>query len=122
MIGIKVHSSLPLRKGTRDCVVSTQSVCAAGTSEPVLILKVLMCTLLNINSQTPSDLRQGQSTCTIHCDFADSYLLYPCHGDSGGRAGCVTKPYKNYTVQILESELVLGSVHDQFSKAVSQCT
>ena len=63
MIGIKVHSSLPLRKGTRDCVVSTQSVCAAGTSEPVLILKVLMCTLLNINSQTPSDLRQGQSTC-----------------------------------------------------------
>ena len=44
MIGIKVHSSLPLRKGTRDCVVSTQSVCAAGTSEPVLILKVLMCT------------------------------------------------------------------------------
>ena len=59
MIGIKVHSSLPLRKGTRDCVVSTQSVCAAGTSEPVLILKVLMCTLLNINSQTPSDLRQG---------------------------------------------------------------
>ena len=75
MIGIKVHSSLPLRKGTRDCVVSTQSVCAAGTSEPVLILKVLMCTLLNINSQTPSDLRQGQSTCTIHCDFADSYLL-----------------------------------------------
>ena len=30
-----------------------------------------------------------------------------CCGDSGGRAGCVTKPYKNYTVQILESELVL---------------
>ena len=30
-----------------------------------------------------------------------------CCGDSGGRAGCVTKPYKNYTVQILESELGL---------------
>ena len=24
-----------------------------------------------------------------------------CPSDSGGRAGCVTKPYKNYTVQIL---------------------
>ena len=33
-----------------------------------------------------------------------------CCGDSGGRAGCVTKPYKNYEVQILECELVLGSV------------
>ena len=33
-----------------------------------------------------------------------------CCGDSGGRAGFVTKPYKNYEVPILESELVLGSV------------
>ena len=42
---------------------------------------------------------------------------YPiCCGDSGGRAGCVTKPYKNYTVQILESELVLTYL----CKAVSQ--
>ena len=39
MIGIKVHSSLPLRKGTRDCVVSTQSESAEGTSVRVLILK-----------------------------------------------------------------------------------
>ena len=73
-----------------------------------------MCTLLNINSQTPSDLRQGQSTCNdplrlrrLLSAKPTFSLLYPCHGDSGGRAGCVTKPYKNYTVQILESELGL---------------
>ena len=39
-----------------------------------------------------------------------------CCGDSGGRARCVTKPYKNYVVQILESELVLTYL----CKAVSQ--
>ena len=33
-----------------------------------------------------------------------------CCGDSGGRAGFLTKPYKIEEVQILESELVLGSV------------
>ena len=32
-----------------------------------------------------------------------------CPSDSGGRACHVTKPYKNYVVQILESELVLTS-------------
>ena len=57
--------------------------------------------------------------------LSDEYYTYPwflpapnpiCPGDSGGRAGFVTKPYKNYTVQILESELVLTYL----CKAVSQ--
>ena len=40
-----------------------------------------------------------------------------CPSDSGGRARHVTKLYKNYVVQILESELVLTYL----CKAVSQC-
>ena len=39
-----------------------------------------------------------------------------CCGDSGGRAGFLTKPYKCEKVQILESELVLT----HFCKAASQ--
>ena len=40
----------------------------------------------------------------LHCMSAPNPI---CPSDFGGRAGCVTKPYKNYTVQILESELGL---------------
>ena len=53
----------------------------------------------------------------VRSKFAASSTPNPiCCGDSGGRARYVTKPYKNYVVQILESELV----QTHFCKAASQ--
>ena len=56
--------------------------------------------------------RMEKSTSSFWCSAPNPI----CPGDSGGRAGFLTKPYKREKVQILESELVLTYL----CKAVSQ--
>ena len=76
-----------------------------GSQEPTpeVLVPVIKLTMLLVNIIITKTRKISDSTAANPICPGDLH-------DSGGRAGFVTKPYKHYKVQILDSELVLGSV------------